>query len=172
MTYSITFWFNDKSLETKYKDVSDCSRGIKGLESIIVRDLKNGLSLEDQKLKWTEMLEDIDEDWSDIELGSNGMKNFVAGIVILKKLQVEIECGYGYLETETFKQVFAEGFVDSKDFRKMYKEATGESYRRPCHVCQTKTKTRCSCCEKVYYCSVECQRADWKNHRESIKLEK
>jgi hypothetical protein len=28
---------------------------------------------------------------------------------------------------------------------------------------------KCSACKQVYYCSKECQRADWKNHKESCK---
>lgn len=172
MTYSITFWFNDKSVETKYKDESECGEAIRYLENMIVKDLKKGISIEDQKLKWTEMLEDINEDWDIIELGSNGMKNFVAGIVILKKLNVEFDFIYGYIETEMFKHIHAEGFVDTKSFRDLYKKMTGEKYSRECSICQVKTTKRCSCCDIVYYCSKACQKSDWKNHKESIRLAK
>ncbi len=118
------------------------------------------------------MLGDINEDWDIIEENSNGMKNFVAGIVILKKLNVDFDFIYGYTESKIFKQIHSDGFIDSKNFRDLYKNITGEKYRRECSICQVKTTKRCSCCEKVYYCSVECQRANWKSHRESIRLEK
>jgi hypothetical protein len=163
MSYSLTFWFNDKNVETKYRDETECFEGIRGLENLIVKDLKKGESLEDQKLKWTEMLEDINEDWDIIEVNSNGMKNFVAGIVILKKLNVKLDVGY--IDTESFKLIHSDGFIDSKDFRKMYKQATGKNVRRPCSICQTKTTKRCSCCKNTYYCSEACQQSDWKSHR-------
>jgi hypothetical protein len=36
-----------------------------------------------------------------------------------------------------------------------------------CVVCnKNDSKARCSKCRAVYYCSEECQRTDWKNHKE------
>src|SRR6266536_2388050 len=38
-----------------------------------------------------------------------------------------------------------------------------------CYVCQKLTKTRCSKCHQTYYCSEECQKIDWKEHKKSCK---
>ncbi|EDV37528.1 uncharacterized protein Dana_GF13486 [Drosophila ananassae] len=35
----------------------------------------------------------------------------------------------------------------------------------PCHVCQEPTKTKCSNCNQVSYCSVQHQKQDWKAHK-------
>lgn len=35
----------------------------------------------------------------------------------------------------------------------------------PCAVCGAPSVNRCSACLSVYYCSVACQRADWKAHK-------
>ncbi|KAH8400877.1 hypothetical protein KR009_001609 [Drosophila setifemur] len=37
----------------------------------------------------------------------------------------------------------------------------------PCHVCKEPTKTKCSNCNQVSYCSVQHQKQDWKTHKPS-----
>ena len=41
----------------------------------------------------------------------------------------------------------------------------------PCSVCDRKTprRFRCSACRRVYYCSAECQHADWHEHKPNCK---
>jgi len=34
-----------------------------------------------------------------------------------------------------------------------------------CNVCGSKSKTKCSACLQVFYCSKECQKKDWPNHK-------
>ena len=34
-----------------------------------------------------------------------------------------------------------------------------------CEVCKKEAKSRCSGCVQAFYCSVEHQRVDWKNHK-------
>jgi len=34
-----------------------------------------------------------------------------------------------------------------------------------CQVCQKQASKQCSACKSVYYCSIECQKSDWKNHK-------
>jgi hypothetical protein len=169
MTFCVTYYYGDKNVESRFRDENHFAESISKIESIIIDDLRKGKSIEFQKTFWTEMLEDIDECWDEIEVGSIQMRNFQLGIVILKKLKVEFEREYGHFDTETFKLIHSEGFIDSKEFRKMYKKATGKNICRPCSICQVETTKKCSCCKKVYYCSPECQKCDWKSHRESIK---
>lgn len=38
-----------------------------------------------------------------------------------------------------------------------------------CQVCAREASKKCSGCKKVYYCSVECQKAHWKTHKEVCK---
>ncbi|RUP50230.1 hypothetical protein BC936DRAFT_139901 [Jimgerdemannia flammicorona] len=43
---------------------------------------------------------------------------------------------------------------------------TGEAYNiKTCHVCNKTTTTSCGRCRKVWYCSKEHQRTDWKEHK-------
>lgn len=34
-----------------------------------------------------------------------------------------------------------------------------------CYVCGSLSSTKCSNCTKIFYCSVEHQRKDWKRHK-------
>lgn len=34
-----------------------------------------------------------------------------------------------------------------------------------CQACSKAATERCSSCKKIYYCSADCQKADWKNHK-------
>jgi hypothetical protein len=36
-----------------------------------------------------------------------------------------------------------------------------------CYVCKKPSKTHCGNCRKTYYCSKECQKKDWKEHKKS-----
>jgi len=154
MSFSVTYYFSSKNVESVYRDEEFFGEAISKIENIIVEDLRKGISIEDQKYKWTSIVEDINEDWDTIQVNSNGMKNFLVGIIILKKLKVEFECGtaYGYLDTETFKQIKKQFNIKSV---------------RPCSVCQVNTTKKCSCCKKVYYCSEACQLSNWKDHRKN-----
>jgi len=154
MSFSITYYFSDKSVETKYRDEAHFVEALSVIENVIVKDLRKGKSIEDQKTFWTEMVENANEDWDKIEVYTNEMKQFLMGIIIIKKLKVEFACGtsYGYFDTETF--------------RKMKKQFNIKSVR-PCSVCGEKTTKKCSCCKKVYYCSEACQLSNWKDHRKN-----
>ncbi|XP_037828330.1 SET domain-containing protein SmydA-8 [Lucilia sericata] len=37
----------------------------------------------------------------------------------------------------------------------------------PCTICKTETKNSCSNCKQVFYCCVEHQKQDWKNHKKN-----
>lgn len=39
-----------------------------------------------------------------------------------------------------------------------------------CNKCAEVSKLRCSKCKNVKYCSTECQKADWKNHKKKCTL--
>ena len=40
-----------------------------------------------------------------------------------------------------------------------------ELIRRICAKCQAVCKHKCQKCEGIYYCSIECQKADWPRHK-------
>ena len=35
----------------------------------------------------------------------------------------------------------------------------------PCRVCGKEDSKKCGQCHRVYYCSVQCQKKDWKSHK-------
>ena len=37
--------------------------------------------------------------------------------------------------------------------------------KKTCHLCKSKTNLSCGNCRIVYYCSKDCQKKDWKNHK-------
>ena len=46
------------------------------------------------------------------------------------------------------------------------------TYKKICIVCSSNSGLLlCGCCKKVQYCSVKCQKADWKTHRAVCKAE-
>lgn len=45
--------------------------------------------------------------------------------------------------------------------------ASEQPQKAICQVCTSKTDKLCSKCKKVYYCCAACQKADWKNHKQS-----
>jgi hypothetical protein len=54
------------------------------------------------------------------------------------------------------------------DGKVMAHEELGHLHRdRRCQVCRTPTSQLCSQCSITYYCSVVCQRADWRTHRQT-----
>lgn len=51
-------------------------------------------------------------------------------------------------------------------FAVSYLEAVGrDSESKRCFLCRKRAKSLCSACHMVRYCSVECQRKDWKSHK-------
>jgi hypothetical protein len=40
---------------------------------------------------------------------------------------------------------------------------------KKCKICSKKTTNRCSKCKRVHYCSQECQKKDWKEHKGTCK---
>lgn len=40
---------------------------------------------------------------------------------------------------------------------------------KKCSMCEKETKTKCSRCKEKRYCSAECQRKDWKEHKKLCK---
>ena len=42
---------------------------------------------------------------------------------------------------------------------------SASSSQPPCHICSAAATKRCSLCKSVWYCSRECQVADWKSHK-------
>lgn len=41
---------------------------------------------------------------------------------------------------------------------------------KTCKVCNTHTHSRCDGCKEVRYCSVECQRVDWRTHKKRCRI--
>lgn len=51
--------------------------------------------------------------------------------------------------------------VSKKVVKQMYQETL------ICGVCAKPSKNKCAKCLKIYYCSAECQRCDWKEHKKT-----
>ncbi len=47
--------------------------------------------------------------------------------------------------------------------------ASGAVSESTCSMCAKSCTKRCSVCKKVFYCSQECQKADWKEHKRLCK---
>jgi len=154
MTFSITYYFNDKSVESNFRNEEQFAECHSVIENVIITDLRMGRGIEIQKGYWIEMLNQINEDWCKIVENSDEMRNFQMAIVILTKLKVSFEFSYGFFDTPTFKKIKRQFDIKSV---------------RPCVVCKMTTTKKCSCCKKVYYCSKECQSCDWKNHKQNLK---
>ena len=41
--------------------------------------------------------------------------------------------------------------------------------KKSCHVCKNLTRKKCGGCNNIFYCSKECQRTDWKEHKKICK---
>ena len=118
------------------------------VEDDIIKNLQKGISLESQILTNLEIMDNFESTWYD----KYECDEFSHTIITLKKLRVvpnEFEYGWMFDKTKQKRRTL-----------------------RPCVVCQVETKMKCSCCKKVYYCCADHQKADWKSHRESIKLSK
>jgi len=63
----------------------------------------------------------------------------------------------------TFDIHFDDGSTNDADHRYYSKEEV----TMLCDVCDEDAGSRCSRCEKVYYCGRECQRLDWKTHKKT-----
>lgn len=64
-----------------------------------------------------------------------------------------------------------EAVSPSSDIFKLCMELAYASESKPkiCAHCARQCEQLCSGCKKNYYCSVECQKADWPNHKDSCK---
>ena len=52
--------------------------------------------------------------------------------------------------------------------RRLRKETDNPS--RTCETCQRKTRIKCQGCKEVYYCNIDCQKANWKQHKKKCKM--
>jgi hypothetical protein len=56
------------------------------------------------------------------------------------------------------------------DVQRKLKLKRGPSLPRRCAVCGIETKQRCALCLAIHYCSHQCQRQDWEEHRAKCAL--
>jgi hypothetical protein len=58
----------------------------------------------------------------------------------------------------------------SKYVPRLYKKYDNINFSRGCNVCGKKTQYCKKCaCRSIYYCSTDCQKADWKRHKTECK---
>jgi len=58
----------------------------------------------------------------------------------------------------------------SKYVPRLYKKYDNITFSRGCNVCGKKSQTCKKCaCRSIYYCSTDCQKADWKKHKTDCK---
>lgn len=71
---------------------------------------------------------------------------------------------FSKLETE-----MVNSFYRSKDSQRAMQSHSIEKESLPptCHVCAKPATNKCSRCKSTWYCSTECQKADWQKHKVS-----
>jgi hypothetical protein len=142
--YIIIFKFGLIKVECHFKNEKHFLEDKTAIESSIVDNIKKGMTIPDIVEYWACKIISIKEEWETItEDNRPKLKELKNAIIILKKLKFEFspedECCW---------------------FLKPPKRRTF----KPCVMCQVETKMKCSCCREVYYCGVECQKKDWKEH--------
>jgi hypothetical protein len=139
--YAIKSYFISGEKFNEYKKI---------VENDMIENLKKGNSLQSQIIKNLEIMDKFEAIWNyKEEFDDEDSTEFSSSIITLKKLRViPNDFKYGWL------------FDKKKQKRRTL---------RPCIICQVETKMKCSCCRRAYYCCADHQKADWKNHRDSIK---
>lgn len=84
-----------------------------------------------------------------MQSGNHSMKGYLElGVV---GLQMKVDCENGALYALAFTREGCRRYL-------------GEN-NRPCINCGVTTEYRCARCQDAFFCSRECQRQDWRDHR-------
>jgi len=147
--YIIIFKFRNCQLECEFKNENHFLEHKTKIESVIVDKLKKGKTIPDIVEYCVGLLISIQKEWGTLDsagCGRDRAHELKDAIVVLKKLKFKFPLKYNY---------------ECCWFLKPPKRRTF----RPCVMCQVETKMKCSCCRQVYYCSVECQKKGWIEHK-------
>ena len=82
---------------------------------------------------------------------------------LLKRGRIQDDNKYGFLTIE------APSIASNNNLYGLLNDALKDVYKRTllCGVCKAPSKTKCGRCLKTYYCSADCQRCDWKEHKKT-----
>jgi len=139
---STYFKWNENGAVITYKNKTTFLEKIKRTEEGIITTLRGGVSIKNQIENWIEIMNELAQNWDTILEANAVIADFYIGIVILKKLKVNLDIDYGWI------------FVKRRKIKS-------------CKVCHTDTRLKCSGCHKAYYCCGSCQNADWKIHKKT-----
>lgn len=93
----------------------------------------------------------------------------MAGRRLMKELEAHME---KHLDKIIYGDVDSV-FYSHKDDKEVPEEVKG-SFTKKCNKCDKVDEKlqRCARCKKTYYCGIDCQKADWKLHRETCAIPK
>jgi hypothetical protein len=186
--YKIITWWKDYRLFYNFRDEEQLQDAITNAEGAIVVMLRRGHSLQQLYDMYQKLLDQTALKPRQF-VDKKEVQSFFQLIVCLKKLKFVGTYGWKRVTKKDYSMEYENpgrvGLVLVDENNLIYDAITEinigvynahkEEFHfadRPtkcnwCANCKAKiSKKKCPCCRNVYYCSEECQKTDWKKHRE------